>query len=30
MGWSDMFVQTLKTNDVRFVTYVPAARVKRR
>jgi hypothetical protein len=26
MGWSDTFVQTLKNNDVRFVTYVPAAR----
>jgi sulfopyruvate decarboxylase TPP-binding subunit len=23
MSWSDTFVQTLKHNDVRFVTYVP-------
>jgi hypothetical protein len=23
MGWSDNFVETLKNNDVRFVTYVP-------
>jgi hypothetical protein len=23
MGWSDTFVQTLKNNDVQFVTYVP-------
>ncbi len=23
MGWSDTFVQTLKNNDVRFITYVP-------
>jgi hypothetical protein len=23
MGWSDAFVQTLKNNDVRFVTCVP-------
>jgi hypothetical protein len=22
MGWSDTFVETLKNNDVRFVTYV--------
>jgi hypothetical protein len=23
MGWSETFVQTLKNNDVRFITYVP-------
>ena len=23
MGWSEAFVETLKNNDVRFVTYVP-------
>jgi hypothetical protein len=23
MGWSDIFVETLKNNDVRFVTYAP-------
>lgn len=23
MGWADTFVQTLKNNDVRFITYVP-------
>jgi len=26
MGWSDTFVETLKNNDVRLVTYVPGAR----
>ena len=30
MDWSDTFVQTLKNNDVRYVTYVLAARLKRR
>jgi hypothetical protein len=23
MGWSETFLQTLKNNDVRFITYVP-------
>ena len=23
MGWSDTFVETLKNNHVRFITYVP-------
>jgi hypothetical protein len=23
MGWSNTFVQTLKNNDVRFLTYAP-------
>jgi hypothetical protein len=26
MGWSDIFVETLKNNDVRFVARVPGAR----
>jgi hypothetical protein len=23
MGWSETFLQTLKNNDVRFITYAP-------
>jgi len=23
MGWAETFLQTLKNNDVRFITYIP-------